>query len=188
MFTGDSVTDCGRRTDPDGLGDGYVRMLATSLPEHTVLNSGISGNRASDLAARWQTDVAVSEPDVVTVLIGINDTWRRYDSDDPTTAVTFEANYRKALESAVVPRLVLMEPFVLPVTEEQQRWHYEDLDAKIAVVHKLARQYGAVLVPTNLRLERAAVEHGAAALAEDGVHPTALGHELIAAVWREYVL
>jgi acyl-CoA thioesterase I len=88
VFAGDSVTDCGRRTDPEGLGDGYVRDLWNDLgPQRPqIVNVGISGNRAVDLRERWATDVLAHEPDLVSVLIGINDTWRRYDEDDPTAA------------------------------------------------------------------------------------------------------
>lgn len=186
LFIGDSVTDCGRLDDSDGLGNGYVRVLATSpeLAGATVINRGISGNRVVDLAARWETDVLSLRPDVVTVLIGINDTWRRYDSGDPTPADRFEHGYRALLETLDVP-LVLMEPFVLPVNAEQQRWRGEDLDEKIAVVHELATTFGAHLVPLDAALTARAVGETAAALADDGVHPTDRGHELIAGLWLD---
>jgi lysophospholipase L1-like esterase len=95
VFAGDSVTDCGRRTDPEALGDGYVRDLWNDLrPQRPrIVNVGISGNRAVDLRERWATDVLAHEPDLVSVLIGINDTWRRYDEDDPTSTEEFEAAY-----------------------------------------------------------------------------------------------
>jgi acyl-CoA thioesterase I len=187
IFIGDSVTDCGRRDDePDFLGDGYVRMIAERLPDRRVINVGINGNRVVDLRDRWHIDVTEQNPDVLSVLVGINDTWRRYDENDPTSAASFEADYRKILEQTVplAPKLILMEPFVLPVTEEQEHWH-EDLDEKRAVVARLASEFGAAFVPLQSLLSVAAQAYGAKAFAEDGVHPTELGHRLIAEAWLE---
>ena len=91
LFQGDSVTDCGRSRDNDALlGGGYAGMVASQFsaahPEMNVrfLNRGISGNRSRDLVARWQDDCVALKPDWVYVMIGINDTWRRLDREDPT--------------------------------------------------------------------------------------------------------
>ncbi|MGW6201837.1 SGNH/GDSL hydrolase family protein [Kribbella sp. NPDC055110] len=188
VFAGDSVTDCGHRTDPDGLGNGYVRSLYDDLGEGrpVIVNAGISGNRAVDLAARWAADVLAHDPSLVSILIGINDTWRRYDEDDPTTPEDFEASYRALLDPLSCP-VVLMEPFLLPVKDGQDEWR-EDLDPKLDVVRKLAVEYGAILVPTDVELTKQAVSVGAAALAGDGVHPSAAGHRALADLWRRYVL
>jgi acyl-CoA thioesterase-1 len=186
VFIGDSVTDCGRRDDaPDYLGDGYVRRIAEKLPDRRIINVGIGGNRVVDLRDRWHIDVVEQKPDILSVYIGINDTWRRYDENDPTTAESFEADYRVCLaELGGASTLILIEPFVLPVTEEQEHWH-EDLDEKRAVVALLAAEFGAGFVPLQSLLAAAAEDHGAAALAQDGVHPTDLGHRLIADAWLE---
>jgi len=188
VFAGDSVTDCGRRTDPEALGNGYVRNLYDDLGARRprIVNAGISGNRAVDLLSRWSTDVLAHEPSLVSVLIGINDTWRRYDEDDPTTAESFEASYRALLDPLTCP-VVLVEPFLLPVKDGQEAWR-EDLDPKLDVVRKLAVEYGAILVPADVELNRQASSLGAAALAGDGVHPTAAGHRAIADLWRRVVL
>jgi acyl-CoA thioesterase-1 len=187
VFAGDSVTDCGRRADPAGLGDGYVRNLYDDLAADRprIVNAGISGNRAVDLVARWQPDVLAHEPELVSVLIGINDTWRRYDEDDPTSAEDFEASYRELLEP-VTAKLVLVEPFLLAVKEEQHAWR-EDLDAKIEVVRRLATEYDAILVPADVELNRQALTVGATTLADDGVHPTAAGHRFLADLWHRAV-
>lgn len=188
VFAGDSVTDCGRRADPDGLGDGYVRNLYDDLGERRprIVNVGISGNRAVDLAARWSADVLTHDPALVSILIGINDTWRRYDEDDPTTPEDFEASYRSLLDPLSCP-VVLMEPFLLPVKDGQEEWR-EDLDPKLDVVRKLAVEYGAILVPLDVELTKHAASVGPAALAGDGVHPSAAGHRALADLWRRYVL
>lgn len=191
LFTGDSVTDCGRRADRDGhLGAGYVRNIAGSgwAAGRRVVNTGISGNRMVDLAARRQRDVLAHGADIVSVLIGVNDTWRRYDDNELTTVESFENDYRRLLEPIVRAgsRLVLVEPFVLPVTDAQRTWR-DDLDPKIDVVHRLAVDYGAVLVTADAGLTRSAAAFGAAAIALDGVHPTPVGHELLADLWLEAV-
>jgi acyl-CoA thioesterase-1 len=187
VFIGDSVTDCGRRDDePDHLGDGYVRIVAGRLPDRRVINAGIGGNRVTDLRDRWQVDVIDQSPEVLSIYVGINDTWRRYDSNDPTSAESFESEYRIILDSAarqLAPRLILVEPFVTPVTQEQQHWN-EDLDEKRAVVSRLAAEYGAAFVPLQALLTAASEQHGAEAIAQDGVHPTMLGHRLIADAWQ----
>ncbi len=191
LFIGDSITDAGRREDPEGLGHGYVRLVAAALAARgdvrPVINTGISGDRAADLRGRWETDALDHDPELLSVYVGVNDTWRRYDSGDPTTADEFAATYWTLLDDAqerLAPRMILVEPFVLPVTAEQQRWGADDLDAKRGVVAQLAAEFGAAFVPLqSLLLEAAAQGDGNASLAADGVHPTPLGSELIAGAW-----
>ncbi|WP_407359137.1 SGNH/GDSL hydrolase family protein [Microbacterium sp. LTA6] len=193
VFIGDSITDAGRdRADPASLGDGYVSLLADGFAAQgaTVRNLGISGNRAKDLAARWDVELMPTEPDLLTVYVGVNDMWRRFDSDDPTSAADFESTLRALLTQVVEahrPRLILMEPFFLPVLAEQQEW-LPDLDEKRAVVRSLAAEFGAELVPLHDIFTAAASEHPIADLAPDGVHPTRLGSEIIADAWREAAL
>jgi acyl-CoA thioesterase-1 len=186
LFIGDSVTDCGRREDaPDFLGDGYVRMVAETLTDRRVINAGISGNRVVDLRDRWHIDVIEQKPEILSIYIGINDTWRRYDENDPTSAASFESDYRACLaDLGGASRLILVEPFVLPVSDEQEHWH-EDLDEKRAVVSRLAAEFGAGFVPLQSLLAAAAEDHGATALAQDGVHPTEVGHRMIADAWLD---
>ena len=184
LFQGDSVTDCGRdRDDPDGLGGGYPLYVSQALPGVNVLNRGISGNRAKDLAARWQEDCLDLNPDMVSILIGINDVWRRYDSNDPTSDAAFEASYRKILEPlrARQVKFLLIAPFLLDVSEGVTAMR-EDLEGKQAVVRRLAEEYGAILLDADA-LFREAVEAQVAASAHyagDGVHPTEAGHRLLA--------
>lgn len=186
VFAGDSITDSGRdRDDAASLGDGYVALVARAVGDDaTVVNKGIGGDRAVDLAARWD-DVLAAQPDVLTVYIGVNDMWRRFDSDDPTSAEDFEATVAGLLESAReagVERLVLVEPFFVPVSEAQAAW-LEDLDPKRAVVRRLAERFDATLVPLHDSVGAAAAAHGAPAIVPDGVHPTAQGAALIAEAW-----
>jgi acyl-CoA thioesterase I len=187
VFVGDSITDAGRREDPDGLGDGYVRVIAERLADsgHRIVNSGVSGDRVVDLAARWQQDVLDHRPDVLTVLVGVNDMWRRYDSGDATSAEAFAEVYDGLLASAAAggASLVLMEPFLLPLTDDMESWRAEDLDAKIDAVRALAQKHGATLVGLDGVLGAAGDARGRAEVAFDGVHPTPEGHALIADEW-----
>ncbi|MFE6060578.1 SGNH/GDSL hydrolase family protein [Streptomyces sp. NPDC056431] len=187
LFIGDSVTDTGRdREDPTSLGDGYVRMIAEALPSPaTVVNKGVDGHRVHDLEARWATDVLALAPSVVTVLIGINDTWRRYDRGLLSPVPEFEASLDRILtlaEEKCGARLFVMTPFLLPAGPEQETW-FEDLAPRTDAVLRTATAHGATVVRTDLALLRAAEEHGAAALAPDGVHPSPLGHRVVARAW-----
>lgn len=186
VFAGDSITDAGRdRGDAASLGDGYVRLIAEAVAgQGTVVNKGIAGDRAVDLAARWD-DVLAAAPDVLTVYIGVNDMWRRFDSDDPTSAEDFEATVAQLLDAARAAgarHLVLIEPFFVPVRDEQVAW-LEDLDPKRDAVRRLAERFGATLVPLHEPMTEAAATHGAPAVAPDGVHPAPQGSALIAEAW-----
>ncbi|WP_338498687.1 SGNH/GDSL hydrolase family protein [Streptomyces sp. SJL17-4] len=187
LFIGDSVTAAGRdRDDPTSLGDGYVRMIAEALPSPaTVVNKGVDGHRVHDLEARWATDVLALGPAVVTVLIGINDTWRRYDRGLLSPVAEFEACLDRVLtltEEKCAARLFVMTPFLLPAGPEQETW-FEDLTPRTDAVLRTATAHGATVVRTDLALPRAAEVHGAAALAPDGVHPSPLGHRVVARAW-----
>jgi lysophospholipase L1-like esterase len=197
LFQGDSVTDTTRTTQSgDGLGNGYVRMGVDLIRERpgpcdlTFLNRGVSGNRVRDLRARWDEDAIALEPDVVSVLIGVNDTWRRYDSGELTTTADYERDYRHILarvRDELGARLLLVEPFLVPVDAEQRGWR-EDLDPRIQVVRALAEEFDASLLAADGLLNQAAREHGGAgAVAGDGVHPTPLGHAILARAWADLV-
>lgn len=191
LFQGDSVTDCGRsRFDDNHLGDGYAMMAAanfvTSYPARPVqfLNRGVSGNRVRDLRARWNEDCLALRPDWLSILIGINDTWRRYDRNDPTSVEAFAADYRAILEAARAQgmRLILCEPFLLPVSREQWAWR-EDLNEKIDAIRQLAQEYHAWYVPLDGLFAQAATQRPPDFWTPDGVHPSPAGHALIAQAW-----
>ena len=189
VFIGDSVTDCGRLEVPP-FGDGYVFNIANSTRlSGEIINVGTSGHRLVDLENRWNTDVLAHQPTLVSVAIGINDTWRRYDDNDPTSVEAFEDSYRRVLTATKAqgnPELVLCEPFLLAVRDEMNTWR-EDLDPKIAVVHKLATEFNAKLVPFDQRFNDLAGEMSMSELAEDGIHPSKLGHQIMADLWLRTV-
>jgi acyl-CoA thioesterase-1 len=190
VFIGDSVTDCGRLNLPP-YGDGYVRDIVNSRKlDGKIINVGTSGHRLVDLIARWDEDVLAHNPTRVSIAIGVNDTWRRYDDNDPTSVKDFEMNYDEVLaktKAACNPDFVLCEPFLLHVKPEMETWR-EDLDPKTAVVHKLAKKYGAKLVQFDSYLNCLLDSHTIEELADDGIHPSVLGHQLMAELWLKTVL
>ena len=192
LFQGDSITDGGRNYQPaDELGFGYAGLAAAWFSarrpdEHvTFYNRGISGSRVRDLRQRWREDCIQLQPDWVSILIGINDCWRRYDSDDPTSPEDFERDYRAILQqtrSETQAQIILCEPFLLPVPPDRLGWR-EDLDPKIAIRRQLAADFSTLYIPFDGLFAAAAARRDAAYWAGDGVHPTLTGHALMAQSW-----
>jgi lysophospholipase L1-like esterase len=196
VFAGDSITDCDRRTDRAGLGYGYVNEVARALrrrgDQSTVVNAGIAGNRVAHLQQRWQTDVLDHHPSILSVYIGVNDTLAAFFAGRPTSPDVFEQRYVDLLDRAVaagVARRVLVEPFYVDTEIPSIRWGegaafiHEDLAAKRAIVRDLAARYGAAFVPLQSIVGELAAQRGPTMVATDGVHPTPLGHRLIAEAW-----
>ncbi|CAG7659165.1 SGNH/GDSL hydrolase family protein [Paenibacillus allorhizosphaerae] len=196
LFQGDSITDCGRNRETGAdLGRGYALMAAglfqSKYPEKQVkfINRGISGNRVKDLQGRWQQDCIDLKPTWVSIYIGINDTWRRYDRNDPTSTEAYAAGYRDLIvqtKEKLDAKLILVEPFVLPVPEDRKNWR-EDLDPKINVVRELAREFNTLYVPLDGLFAQASTQAAPAYWAPDGVHPSPAGHALIAKAWLDAV-
>jgi lysophospholipase L1-like esterase len=189
VFIGDSVTDCGRSIETP-YSDGYVFNIVNSgRLSGSIINVGTSGHRLIDLENRWNKDVLAHQPTLVSVAIGINDTWRRYDDNDPTSVEDFEERYRRVLNTTKAegnPQLVLCEPFLLEVRDEMNAWR-EDLDPKIAVVHKMATEFGAKLVAFDQHFKAISNEMAMSELADDGIHPSKLGHQIMADLWLRTV-
>ncbi len=189
LFIGDSVTDCGRDIEPP-YGDGYVREIARSGKlAGQIINVGTSGHRLIDLEKRWQVDVLDHKPILVSIAIGINDTWRRYDDNDPTSTQDFRDQYHRVLtltRQACNPQFVLCEPFLLSVREEMNTWR-EDLDPKIDVVYAMAKEFDAIVVPFDKHLNQLATTFAMADIADDGIHPNPFGHAEMAKLWLSNV-
>ncbi|MCL2831720.1 MAG: SGNH/GDSL hydrolase family protein [Treponema sp.] len=199
LFQGDSITDCGRKKDEPAakpatdLGQGYPAKIAAVTeilrPGCGVrfINRGISGNRVIDLLGRYEKDFKALKPDLVSILIGINDTWRRYDKNDPTSSEIFGESYRTLLENIKrdLPDaiIVIMEPFLLDSVPERRVWR-EDLDPKVQIVRRLAKEYADCFIPMDgIFVRYAAQGYKDTDMAGDGVHPTPFGHGIIAAEW-----
>lgn len=196
LLTGDSITDWGRdRSDPTSLGHGYAGIVAALAGARrpdldlAFFNRGVGGDTAAMLHARWEADALALEPTVISVLVGVNDTWRRYDSGAATSTARYAYELSTMLASArerLGARFVLVEPFLTPVDEAQHVWR-EDLDPRIGVVRRLAAEHDAVLVPADGLFAAAVVRSTPAAWCYDGVHPTPAGHGLLAEAWLRAV-
>ncbi len=196
LFFGDSITDAGRRAEQNnnhGLGHGYAALVASLLmaryPQLNLrfTNRGVSGDRAVDLEARLERDVLAERPTVVSVLIGINDTWRRYDKEVVSPIPEFDACCRRILariRDELDARLIIGEPFLLPVPPDRAAWR-EDLDPRIHAVRQIARDFQAAFVPFDGLFAAAASRQNLDYWAPDGVHPSPAGHAMMAEAWIE---
>ncbi len=196
LFYGDSITDCGRNSGVNGgLGTGYAALCAAQLlarfPQWNLsfTNRGISGNRVCDLEARLQNDVLALKPTLVSILIGINDTWRRYDSGNVSPLDEFHASYRRILASLrqnLDAAVIICEPFLLPIPEDRRTWR-EDLDPRITVCRDLAREFSLPFVPLDGLFAAASTRAPLEYWLPDGVHPSLAGHAFIADHWIKTV-
>ena len=197
LFQGDSVTDCDRKFESMiDLGKGYPNMIAGALwakqPDDGLkfINRGISGNRTKDLYMRWVGDCINLQPDYVSILIGINDVWREFDSNDATPIEDFETNLRNVLDLTkreTDAKIIMMEPFVLPYPLDRIKW-LDTLAKRRELIKNLSKEYGATFVPLYDKLHEIGKKIGYTYLAQDGVHPTPFGHAVIAKQWMDIVL
>jgi len=195
LFTGDSITDAGRR-DPAyrPLGRGYVHFAANWLlarsPELNLrfVNTGVSGDTTRTLLWRWQRDCLAHKPDVVSILIGVNDVWCRHAGDEllerSVDIEEFESNYAAmltALSNSHNCRIALMEPFMF--CDDPSNDMFRDLRLAIEVVHKLADRFDALLVPLQTEVDRLIRNIPPARWSDDMVHPYTWAHAWIAQNW-----
>lgn len=191
LFQGDSITDAGRdRSDYHDLGQGYpfyaAKYIKESFPEtdFEFINLGISGNQTIDLVNRLQSDFIDIQPDVVSILIGVNDTWHRAHNRKWLGNDVFEANYRKVLteiKEKTNAKILMLEPFLLPAPDKE--YFREDLNGKIDVVRKLAREFADFYIPLDGFFASAIIGKEDTHWSEDGVHPNANGSEYIGDVY-----
>ncbi len=194
LFQGDSITDAGRnREDIHDLGRGYPKYAAALLQqrypeiEFEFIDLGISGNQTKDLVARLQSDFIDIQPDVVSLMIGVNDVWHYSDTqwlDDSLFEERLET-VLKAIKEQTPAKLMMLEPFLVPGTEKD--FFREDLWKKIEIIRSLARKYADVYLPTDGLLQSAFLGEDPLTFAEDGVHPTAKGAEFIGNLYAEYI-
>ncbi len=189
-FQGDSITDCGRDyQNPSSLGTGYVKMISEKLLNQDIMltNKGISGNKVCDLRQRWEHDTLSMKPDVLTILIGINDTWHQRMFNQENSLDQFEIDYRWLIESSLkqgLNRILLMEPFLLHVNDEMSSMR-PDLDERIKVVHQLSEVFRLPLVLLDSLFQKECERQDPKLFAEDGVHPTPKGHLMICEAWMD---
>ena len=195
LFQGDSITDAGRnRNDYHDLGAGYPKYAAQFIKERfpdvefEFIDLGIGGNQTRDLVNRLQSDFVDINPDIVSILIGINDVWHHAKDKSWIDDAVFEERYRTVLEAIkknTNAKIMMMEPFLIPV--EDKLFFRVDLAPKIEIIRKLAREYADVYLPTDGLLASAYIGNEPTFFAADGVHPTAAGAELIGKWYADYI-
>ena len=178
LFQGDSVTDAGRdRSNPADLGEGYPKfasaMIQDSYPdtEFEFVDLGISGNRTEHLVARLESDFIEIQPDIVSIMIGINDVWHHYAHEFvETTDEQFEKNYRfvlDAIKSRTKARILMIQPFLLETVDPAK----QELSRKQAIIRQLADEYADAYLPLDEMLHQE-VDVEPTEYSRDGVHPT----------------
>ena len=195
VFIGDSISDYDRKRPVgeglfNGWGTSYVAnvgaLLGCMYPEMRirVKNVGISGNKVRDLDRRWQTDVLDQKPDWVSVLIGINDVWRQFDSplqtEEHVPLDEFEQTYEKLIVTTLphVKGMILMTPFFMePSRQDAMRARMDEYGA---VVKKLADKHGLVFVDLQTAWDRLFDHMHPCNIAWDRIHPNQTGHMYIA--------
>lgn len=183
LFQGDSITDAERTNTLHGLGQGYVFIIVSWLKaiyykyELEFLNRGVSGNTILDLNKRWYNDCILLKPDIVSILIGINDCNKNIPNE------IYQKNYDEILklskEKLKGVKFVLLEPFVLEVNSYFKKLK-KSVDEKAQIVRSLSKKYDGILVPLNVVFSKLSKLKPPQYWAEDGVHPTLQGHFIIA--------
>ena len=201
LFQGNSITDAGRSKDdqrpnqPHSLGSGYAGIAAARLlGEHPgspwqCYNRGISGNKVYQLADRWEEDCLALQPDVLSILIGVNDFWHTLSGNYDGTVEVYERDYRTLLDRTreALPdvQLIIGEPFALTGGSAVDDTWYPAFDAYRAAAQRVANDYDAVWIPYQSIFDAALQQAPAPYWSEDGVHPTPAGNYLMAQSWLD---
>ncbi|QTN32466.1 SGNH/GDSL hydrolase family protein [Akkermansiaceae bacterium] len=200
LFQGDSITDAGRKRDvldannSRALGNGYPALAAGELlgaypeTELKVFNRGVSGNKIPDLAARWQADCLDLKPDILSILVGVNDLWHTFAFGNKykATVEDYETGFRELLQRTLkdLPntRIVICEAFTTRTSDE-----FKPLAKYAAAAKKLAEEMKLTFVPFQSVFDDALKAAPAEFWLGDGIHPPPAGHALMCQAWRESV-
>jgi lysophospholipase L1-like esterase len=198
LFQGDSITDCGRSREgtpevmrPADYGFGYPNLvsgtlLAANPGEYQCIDRGVSGNRVVDLYARWKMDALNLKPDMISILIGVNDVWHEFSRGNGVETARYAQIYRMLLAwtKEVLPevKLMIMEPFML-ISEVGGEDFLADVKDHARAAREVAEEFDAVFVPLQDKFDAAAKLAPNSYWLFDGVHPTPAGHRIIADEW-----
>ena len=196
LFQGDSITDASRTKDDTNMGRGYAALVTAALGyeypgEYEFINRGINGNRVTDLYARIKRDIINLRPDVMSILIGVNDVWHEYDFGGGN-GVDAEKYYRiysmlieEVKEAMPDTKIMIMEPFVLKGSATNPNWDvfYTEVRKRADRAREIARKYGLAFVSLQAQFEEATKKAPEDHWLKDGVHPTLAGHEFIKKEW-----
>jgi len=199
LFQGDSITDAGRdrkrednANDARAMGRGYALLAAAQLladhrdPAMKIYNRGNSGNKVFQLADRWDKDCLALKPNIVSILIGVNDIWHKLGGRYDGTVEVYERDYRALLKRTrqELPKvkLVVCEPFVLRCGAVNETW-FPEFDGYRAAAKAVAEAFDAIFVPFQSVFDQAIQTTPPAYWAGDGVHPTMAGAQVMAQAW-----
>lgn len=197
VFQGDSITDAGRdKRNYHDVGPGYpkyaVEHMVAANPEveFEFINQGISGNRTSQLFDRFYADALAFKPDIISILIGINDIWHRYGGGKvATTDAQLELNYRSILERIrreSKAKIMMLSPFLLD--KEPFEGMREDVERALPIIRRLAEEYADVYVPLDKHFEEALkTQPEALYYSADGVHPNDNGRAFIGKIYADAI-
>lgn len=195
LFQGDSITDADRdRSNPHDLGKGYPLYAAKFIKEEhpeidfEFIDLGISGNQTKDLVERLQNDFIDINPDIVSIHIGVNDTWHHAENRDWLDNSVFEAQYRKVLteiKDKTNAKILIIEQFLLPVADKA--YFRADLNGKIDITRSLAREFADYYIPLDGIMAKACVEKDMYHWSADGVHPNENGSEYIGRIYADAI-
>ncbi len=201
LFQGDSITDAGRsREDDMNAGIGYPTLVKGELGfeypnQYIMYNRGISGNRVVDVYARIKADIINLKPDVMSILIGVNDVWHEFGGHNGVDAEKYFKIYSMLIEEikAALPdvKIMILEPFVLRgdgtdnTQDEPDKWNifHTEVLKRAEKARKIAETYNLPFIPLQDKFEAAAKLASNNYWLRDGVHPTTAGHELIKREW-----
>ncbi|MFC2126221.1 SGNH/GDSL hydrolase family protein [Bacteroidota bacterium] len=201
LFQGDSITDAGRNrgsyypNSAQGMGGGYVFQIVADLmgkyPEKgfRFYNRGISGNKVHQLANRWEDDCLQLKPDLLSILIGVNDFWHTLTQNYEGTARTFESDLRTLLDRTMKSypdiKLIIGEPFAVKGGAAiNEKWENDFPDYQIAVKN-IAKDYKVALIPYQKVFNDALKIAPVSYWCQDGVHPSMAGAYLMKNAWLE---
>lgn len=196
LFQGDSITDMGRNrsrkdaNDNSGLGPGYPFIAASELLRNNpgknlqIYNRGISGNVVPQLSARWDADCLDLKPNVLSILIGVNDYWHTLSGGYKGTVKSFGDDYKALLErtrkSLPQVKLIIGEPYAIPGVKAVDNSWFPAFTEYQHIARELAASYDAVFIPYQSIYEQAIKRASAKYWTGDGVHPNAAGDALMA--------
>ena len=203
LFQGDSITDSGRNkerqlpNDASSFGNGYALMagagLLKKLPEKnlTVYNRGISGNKVYQLRDRWDVDCLDLKPDVLSILIGVNDYWHKRNGNYDGTVDVYLHDFRELLErtTKALPdvKLVICEPYsVAGGTAIGEGWQ-EEFKPYRKAARQMADEFDTLYIPYHEIFKKALELAPAKYWSPDGVHPSMAGAQLMVAAWLKVV-
>ncbi len=195
LFQGDSITDAGRVRENDAsMGEGYALLVKAALGfekcgKYEFLNRGINGNRVTDIYARIKDDIINLKPDVMSILVGVNDVWHEFMRENGISADKYFTIYDmliKEIKTALPNiKIMIIEPFVLngPATER----HWEEFEAEVKkraeMAKKIAEKHNLPFIKLQAGFDKLSENTETTYWLRDGVHPTAMGHEYIKQQW-----